>query len=88
MKRGGGVLIAIRSNLYVNSYVLTVNSAMDTDQVIVKLKLHKSELFIIASYSPPKSYAEVYNVHFNNAQLLIENLSASQHVLFVGDYME
>ena len=45
--------------------------------VIVKLKLHKSELIIIASYIPPKSSTEVYN-----AQLLIEHLSPSQHVLF------
>ena len=86
LKRGGGVLIAIRSNISVNSYALTVNTAIDSDQVIVKLKLHNSELFVIASYIPPKSSTEAYNVHLNNAQLLIENLSPTQHVLLVGDF--
>ena len=55
---------------------------MDTVQVIGKLKPHKSELFIIEI-----SHQKVllYNAHFNNTQLLIENLSPSQHVLFETD---
>ena len=41
LKRGEGVLIVIRCNISVNSHALPVNSAMVTDKVIVKLKLHK-----------------------------------------------
>ena len=38
------------------------------------------------SYIPPKSSTDAYNVYLNNAQLLIENLSPTQHVLHVGDF--
>ena len=56
MKRGGGVLIATKANFSVNQCILKVNSsAIDIDQVIVKLTLNNkiAKLFVIASYIPP-----------------------------------
>ena len=88
MKRDGGVLIATKANFYVNHCILRVkSSAIDIYQVIVKLTLNnKTELFVIASYIPPRSSSEVYKMHFDNCRSFIENLSSNQHILFPRDF--
>ena len=88
MRRGGGVIIPTRSKLSAKTYILSTNlSVIDIDQVIIKLTLSKRyELFIIASYIPPRSSAEVYNIHFKTFRAIIDNLSCNQYVLFAGDF--
>ena len=49
----------------------------------LKMSASRSQHHII---KPATCSTEAYNVHLNNAQLLIENLSPTQHVLLVGDF--
>lgn len=69
MDRGGGVLVAIRSSLSCREICLESNSSFcdqDIDQVIVNVNLNEYEIFILASYIPPRSSLEVYNLHLSN----------------------
>ena len=60
--RGGGVIIAVRADL----------SSHDIDQLIVKVSsLNKKDLFVFASYIPPKSSIDVHNIHFKNCNMYI-----------------
>ena len=73
LSKGGRVIIAVRADLSSHQLALTAeSSSVEIDQLIVKVSsLNKKDLFVFASYIPPKSSIDVHNIHFKNCNMYI-----------------
>lgn len=83
LKRGGGVLIAVKSNFVSNNIVIA--DAENIEYVCVRLTLHsKSNVFIYAAYIPPNSNAIVYENHLSAINKI--PLTQNDTIIIFGDF--
>ena len=60
-RRGGGVLIAIKSSF--SAEVLPINDDFHVEFIAVKPNLYSKNLFLCCSYVPPNSSNYTYTLH-------------------------
>lgn len=84
-ERGGGVLIAVRSNLICNQIMLS--NTNDIECVCVKIMIgNNSSVYIYNAYVPPNSSPDVYASH-SRAILSVHQLSnQADTVIITGDF--
>ena len=80
--RGGGVLIAVKSNLNAS---LIVNNCLNVEQVFIALTFLKTKFLIGAVYLPPNSSADVYEQHAHTVEQLVSVYSPCSTII-CGDY--
>lgn len=84
MNKGGGVLIAVKSDYKSELYTLHYNLI---EQLCIKLTfLNNTCIFIVVSYIPPNSSFETYKHHLENIQKIIDNLDINQYIFVLGDF--
>ncbi|KAF0694325.1 Reverse transcriptase domain-containing protein, partial [Aphis craccivora] len=80
--RGGGVLIAVKSRFSCRRLPILDNSV---EQLFIQISEKSSSLVIGAVYIPPASDINVYDIHFNAIDVLLNNNYHSKFLIF-GDY--
>ncbi|KAF0751787.1 Reverse transcriptase domain-containing protein [Aphis craccivora] len=80
--RGGGVLIAVKSNLNAS---LILNNCLNVEQVFIALTFLKTKFLIGAIYLPPNSCAGVYEQHSQTVEQLV-SVYYSCNIIICGDY--
>lgn len=86
MSRGGGVLIAVANHL--SSSRVDVHTAIDLDQVWVKIDLREVRIFIGVVYFSPDQAAIPSKIedHLNSVRAVSDIVSTSDINLLFGDY--
>lgn len=86
-QRGGGVLLAVKSDL--SSSLLPLKFSEGIEQVCVHIgpsaKI-KYSMYIFLSYIPPASHVDVYTKHLENILLLAGNANYNDNFIVLGDY--
>lgn len=84
VKHGGGVLIAVKKCL---EHSLVELNDCSLEQLCLRIRLGKTELFVVGIYLRPAGDVECYNRHAKSVQQLLEQISGRPaQVLIVGDY--
>lgn len=81
---GGGVLIAVSSNL--RSEPLSIDSAYDIEFVSVLVKLEGKRIFITCSYIPPNSPHVMYTKHADAIKSVASSAQSNDSVFVFGDF--
>ena len=81
---GGGVLIAIASNLYSEPFVLDCMPDIEFLAVIIKLR-HK-RIIVTCSYIPPSSPDYVYIQHAETIKSVAQTLNVNDSFIVTGDF--
>jgi len=80
--RGGGVLIAVKNQFSCRRLPISDNSV---EQLFIQISEKSLSLVIGAVYIPPASDINVYDIHFNAIDVLLNNNCHSKFLIF-GDY--
>jgi len=80
--RGGGVLIAVKNQFSCRRLPILENSV---EQLFIQISEKSLFLVIGADYIPPASDVNVYDIHFNAIDVLLNNNCHSKFLIF-GDY--
>jgi hypothetical protein len=91
-KDGGGVLVAVRSDLCATQCVCAHDNCEDDsaqfsliDHVLIEIHSHKYRCIISAVYIPPKMNPNVYMSHFNNLSSMLQAEDINDYII-AGDY--
>lgn len=84
LKRGGGVLIAVRNNLKASQVQLT--NCESLEQVCVRVQLNSLAIYICCIYLRPNSNPCLYSNHASSIQEMLESSDSSDSIVVVGDY--
>lgn len=85
LSRGGGVLLAIRSNL-ISRRISLENSSLEQLCVQVILPISLFSIYVFVSYIPPDSNNSIYAAHTQNIFNIVNSLNSKSHVVVVGDF--
>ncbi|XP_055850619.1 uncharacterized protein LOC129915173 [Episyrphus balteatus] len=89
LSRGGGVLIAVMSNLK-SRQISLANSSGLIEQICVCVSLpynlNEISIYIFNSYIPPKSSFDIYTAHINNISEIVKTLDCNSYVVVLGDF--
>jgi len=80
--RGGGVLIAVKNQFSCRRLPILDNSV---EQLFIQISEKSLSLVIGAVYIPPAFDINVYDIHFNAIDILLNNNCHSKFLIF-GDY--
>lgn len=83
IKRGGGVLIALKNEL-LSSEQIDISDAEDLEYVCIKAKAKSHNIYIYCAYIPPNSSAEIYLKHL--AAIHSIAMDPEDVLIIVGDY--
>jgi len=83
LSRGGGVLLAVNSNL--NCTRIPVKNVPCIEQVFVSLKFNDSLLLLGCVYIPPNTHSDTYYEHCEVVENIIANHSFD-NILIIGDF--
>ncbi|XP_055614870.1 uncharacterized protein LOC129761181 [Toxorhynchites rutilus septentrionalis] len=83
--RGGGVLIAVKSNY--SCAVVPLEDCGHLEQVAVRISLLYRTLYITAIYLRPLSSPALYTSHTNALQTIMDGCSSKDVILALGDYI-
>lgn len=83
-RRGGGVLIAVRSTLA--SEELLLDDSRNSEFVCVKLSFSDRSVYITCSYIPPSSEFPEYQNHLSAIQSILNKLSDRDQLVVLGDF--
>ncbi|XP_055621898.1 uncharacterized protein LOC129765522 [Toxorhynchites rutilus septentrionalis] len=84
LRRGGGVLIAVRSSFRCNSVSLSNYSQLE--QVVASVKLPDLTIYICGIYIRPNSHPDVYTMHSNAVCDICDRALDTDSIFVVGDY--
>lgn len=84
LKRGGGVLIAVR-NTY-SSEIIDVNLLDNIEFIAVLIKSLNGNLFVTCSYVPPASEVELYVSHVNAIERIVSFSHNNDSLVVLGDF--
>lgn len=83
LTRGGGILLAIKSNL--NCVRVPVNNISGIEQVFVSLKFNGINLLIGCIYILPNTHSDIYYEHCEVVANIVINYSID-NILIIGDF--
>jgi len=83
-RRGGGVLIAVDSEL--TSEVITSDEINYIEFLCIKLSLPGISIYISCSYIPPSSEFPTYANHLSAIQFISSKLSDRDRLIVLGDF--
>ena len=83
-RRGGGVLIGVKSELKSTSVSLTGDDALE--QTAVSIELMNSKIFVCSIYLPPNSNPVLYETHSACIQQLTSLTKDDDRIFVLGDY--
>ena len=83
-QRGGGVLIAVDSNL--SSEEIPFVSPIDIEFISIKICFRGVFLYVTCSYISPSSDISVYHNHLSAIQSVNNLLSDKDHLIVLGDF--
>lgn len=81
---GGGVLIAVRSNIRSEEYM--TDATMDLEAICVKITLSTGTMFIYALYIQPTASIDIYREHVNAIKSVQSTISSSDNFIIFGDF--
>lgn len=85
-QRGGGVLLAVRTDISSKLIVLPV-ADLDVEQICVQVNfINKRSIYFIVSYIPPNSSLDLYEKHLKNINFIVENLNFDNEIVVLGDF--
>lgn len=83
-RRGGGVLIAVRSALA--AQILSMNESLNVEFIAIKIQLKSTFLYICCSYVPPNSDAVTYTAHAELISGMVNKMRTSDTCAIFGDF--
>jgi hypothetical protein len=83
-RTGGGVLIAVKSDI--SSEFVSIDHSSLLEFVCVKVKLNQISIYITCSYIPPSSDISVYLNYLSSIQSVASKLSDRDYLLVFGDF--
>lgn len=84
LRRGGGVLIAVKSEL--NCKAANLTSPVDLEQTIVQIVLPHLSVYICCVYIRPNSHPDIYTKHVESVDQVLKEVNAHDIILCLGDY--
>lgn len=82
--KGGGVLIAIKSNL--NSSLVSIADCDQLEILCVKVKFSNKNVFIVCCYIPPNSNIDIYSQYNNAINGINEKICDTDEIMLFGDF--
>lgn len=82
--KGGGVLIAVRSDIKCDAY--TNNIMDDLEAVCVRIPLKSGSLYIYCLYIQPSASIDIYRSHIDAIELLNNSLNTHDSIKILGDF--
>lgn len=82
--QGGGVLIAVRSNMKCELY--TNNLMTDLEAICVRIPLTSGQIYIYCLYIQPTASIDIYRSHVAAIKQLMSDKSISDTILIFGDF--
>lgn len=83
-KRGGGVLIAIRTEIHSELY--TNDKMNDLEAVCVKIPLPSGYIYVYCLYIQPSATIDTYRAHVGAVEQLQRDASVNDMILILGDF--
>ncbi|KAL1374746.1 hypothetical protein pipiens_017903, partial [Culex pipiens pipiens] len=82
--RGGGALVAVKSDLGAREVELA--NCERLEQSTVRINFHSFSLFVCGIYVRPRTTPDVYTLHAESVQQILEKATDQDVVVVVGDY--
>jgi len=80
--RGGGVMIAVKNNLFCRELKTSVDCV---EQTFISINIGHKHIIVGAVYIPPLSDVDVYTAHCNSIENIL-SVSPNADILIIGDY--
>lgn len=83
---GGGTLVAVRKKFASNQ--MLVNEFSVLEQVWVRIRMGKQNLYLCSFYLPPylKNDSSIVNAHIASVEAIVSRMNANDLILICGDY--
>ncbi|XP_062714186.1 uncharacterized protein LOC134290967 [Aedes albopictus] len=84
LRRGGGVLIAVKSEL--NCKAVRLVDCESLEQTAVEIMLSYHSIFVCSVYIRPVSHPDKYTKHAESVQQLLDMAAPCDTIIVIGDY--
>lgn len=81
---GGGVLIAVRSNIICGIY--NNDKMSNLEAICIRIHTKENHIYVYCTYIQPTASREIYAAHLDAIKLLMTEINKNDTVIIVGDF--